>query len=91
MNSEPLRSLDVIDGRPIAFGYVTHMVKVFVKIGGHEEELPVFITTLGHYKPGLGISWMRDHDVKLDFAEDLLEFTADKCHTTCMYNPNQGV
>ena len=78
------RPLDVIDGRPIASGDITHMVKVFVKIGNHEEELPAFITTLGHYKLVLGILWMRDHDVKLDFAENSLEFTADKCHTTCM-------
>ena len=76
--------LDVIDGRPIASGDVTYMVKVFVKIGNHEEELPAFLTTLGRYKLVLGIPWMRDHDVKFDFAENLLEFTADKCHITCM-------
>ena len=51
----PPRPLNVIDGRLIASGDVTHMVKVFVKIGNHEEELPAFITTLGHYKLGLGI------------------------------------
>ena len=39
------RPLDVIDGRPIASGDVTHMVKVFVKIGNHEEELPPLYTT----------------------------------------------
>ena len=66
------------------------MVKVFVKIGIHKEELPAFITTLGHYKLVLRIPWMRDHDVKLDFAENSLEFTADKCHTTCM-NPSTKV
>ena len=32
---------------------------------------------------------MRDHDVKLDFAKNLLEFTADKCHTTCMKAPTK--
>ena len=47
--------LDVIHGRPIASGDISHMVKVFVKIGNHEEELPAFITTLGHYKLVLGI------------------------------------
>ena len=66
------RPLDVIDGRPIASGDVTHMVKVFVKIGNHEEELPAFITTLDHYKLLLGIPWMQDHKLKLDFAENSL-------------------
>ena len=65
------------------------MVKVFVKIGIHKEELPAFITTLGHYKLVLGIPWMRDHDVKLDFTENSLEFTADQCHTTCMKAPTK--
>ena len=47
------------------------------------------MTTLGHYKLVLGILWMRDHDVKLNFAENSLEFTADKCHTTCMKAPTK--
>ena len=38
-------TLDVIDGRPIAPGDVTHMVKVFIKIGNHEEELSSIATT----------------------------------------------
>ena len=63
------------------------MVKVFVKIGNHEEELTAFITTLGHHELVLGIPWMRDHDVKLDLADNSLEFTADKSHTTCMKAP----
>ena len=74
--------MDVIDGRPIASGDVTHMVKIFVKMKHHGEELPAFLTTLGHITLVLGIPWMRDHDVKLDFADNYLEFTADKCHTT---------
>ena len=65
------------------------MVKVLVKIGNHEEELPAFLTTLGHHKLVLGIPWMRDHDVKLDFAENSLEFTGDKCHATCMKAPTK--
>ena len=83
------RALDVIDGQPIASGDVTHMVKVFAKIRKHEEDIPAFTTTLGHYKLILEIPWMRDHNVKLDFNENSLEFTADKCHTTCMKAPTK--
>ena len=32
---------------------------------------------------------MRDHDVKVDFAENSLEFTTNKCHTTCMKAPTK--
>ena len=65
------------------------MVKVFVRIRNHKEELPAFITTLGQYKLVLGIPWMRDHDIKLDFADNSLEFTAGKCHTTSMKAPTK--
>ena len=81
------KPLDVIDGRHIASGDVTHMVKVLVKIGNHEQELPAFRTTFGHHEPVLRLPWMRDHEVNLDFAENSLEFTADKCHTTCIKIP----
>ena len=74
----------MIDGRPIASGYVTHKVKGFVKIGNHKEQLPAFITTLGYYKLVLGIPCMQDQDVKLDLGEYSVESTADKCHTICM-------
>ena len=67
--------LDVIDGRPIASGDVTHMVEVFVKIGNHEEQLPAFLTIFKHYKLVRRIPWMGDHDVKLDFTENSLNFT----------------
>ena len=69
----------MIAARPIASGNISHIVKVFVKFGNHEEELPAFIPSLGHYKLVLGIAWMRDQDVKLNFAENSLEFTTDKC------------
>ena len=50
-----LRALDVIEGRPITSEDITHIVKVPLRIGAHQEELPVFITTLGHYKLVLGV------------------------------------
>ena len=83
------RPLDMINVRPIASRDVTHMVKVFIKIGGHEEELQAFITTLGHIKQVLEIPLTRDYDVKLDFAENSLEFTAGICHTTCIKTPTK--
>ena len=65
------------------------MVKVFDKIGNHEEKIPAFLTTLGHPKLVLGIPWMRDQDVKLDFTKNSLELTVNKCHTTCMKAPTK--
>ena len=41
------RPLDVIDRRPIASGDVTHMVKVFVKIGNHDRNCQRSLPPLG--------------------------------------------
>ena len=49
------RSLEVIDGRPIASGDITHLSKVGMTIADHHEQLPMFITKLGHCPIVLGI------------------------------------
>ena len=48
------RELEVIDGRPIKSGNITHMTKISLSINGHAERLPAFITHLGHYPLVLG-------------------------------------
>jgi hypothetical protein len=58
-------TLEVIDGRPISSGEITHIVKVGFTIGQHHETLPAFVTTLGHYPLVLGIPWLRHHDVSI--------------------------
>lgn len=52
------RTLEVIDGRPIASGIITHITKVPLDINGHREDAPMFITKLGHYLVVLGLPWL---------------------------------
>jgi len=49
------KQVEVIDGRPIESGDMTHIAKVGMKIHGHGEQLPMFITKLGHYCIVVGI------------------------------------
>ena len=53
------RIVEVIDGRPIASGDITHLAKATPPIQNHHENLPMPITALGHYPTVLGISWFR--------------------------------
>ena len=55
--SEP-RRLEVIDGRPIDSGDITHISKISLNIRGHTEYLSAFVTKLGHYPIVLGIPWL---------------------------------
>jgi len=56
------KQVEVIDGRPIESGDMTHIAKVVMKIHGHGEQLPMFITTFGHYPIIIGIPWLRIHN-----------------------------
>ena len=47
--------LEVIDGRPIDLGDITHIVKIGLNINGHFENLSAYVTKLGHYPLVLGI------------------------------------
>jgi hypothetical protein len=44
-----MKQVEVIDGRPIKSGDITHIAKVGMKIWNHGEQLSVFVTKLGHY------------------------------------------
>ena len=68
------RTVKVIDGRPITSRNITHLAKATLSIQEHHENLPIFITALGHYPILLGIPWLRQHNVGIRFASDLITF-----------------
>ena len=71
--------VEVIDGRPISSGDITQIAKIPMTIGEHKEELPTFVTQLGHYPLVLGIPWLRCHDVSIRFASNTVTFDSPKC------------
>jgi len=82
-NHKQPRSLEAIDGRPVESGIITHLTKVTMNINNHKEEIPMFITILGHYLIVLGLPWLRRHDVNISFASNFLTFDSDLCLTNC--------
>lgn len=80
------RLLEVIDGRPIESGTITHYVKTQMSINGHKEQVAMFITKLGHYPIVLGIPWLRRHDVSISFARNTVTFDSDFCLRQCCEN-----
>ena len=77
------RSLEVIDGRPINSGIITHYVEIPMRIGTHEEKARLFVTQLGHYPIVLGIPWLRRHHVKTDWKANTLTFDSTFCLQKC--------
>jgi predicted aspartyl protease len=68
------RTLEVIDGRQISSGDITHIAEVQLSIQEHHEKLPMFITKLGHYPIVLGIPWLKQHDVAIIFTSNVVTF-----------------
>jgi len=77
------RQVEVIDGRPIESGDITHIAKARMKIEDHGEQLPMFITKLGHYPIVVEIPWLRLHDVAVRFASNNVTFESQYCITHC--------
>jgi len=80
------RTLTVVDGRPIAGGILTHYTWTFMKIGDHIEQLPMLLTSLGHYPVILGVKWARLHGVKLDMHRNEIHFDSEYCLKNCLPN-----
>jgi hypothetical protein len=73
------RTLEVIDGRQISSGAITHVVRFALAIGEHIEELTAFVTKLNHYALVLGIPWLKKHDVTVRFASNTFIFDSPQC------------
>jgi hypothetical protein len=73
--SKESRELEVIDGRPIESGTITTMAKLNLGIQGHQEQLPAFVTKLGHYPIVLGLPWLQLHDVTIRFQKKTIGST----------------
>ena len=81
------RVLEVIDGRPISSGAITHLARVTLYINQHVEVLFMFVTRLGHYPIVLGIPWLRHHDVAIRFSSNTITFDSEYCLNNCSTEP----
>ena len=77
------RIVEVINGSPISSGDITHLARATLSIQEHHENLPMFISALGHYPILLGIQWLCPHDVGIRFASDILTFGSQYCLAHC--------
>jgi hypothetical protein len=46
----------LIDGRPVESGDITYVTKVGINVHDYCDQLPMFLTILGHYPIVLGIA-----------------------------------
>jgi len=75
------RQVEVIDGTPIELGDITYVAKVRMMVQDHQQQLPMFVTRLGHYPMFLRIPWLRLHDVAVRIASIMVMFVSQLCTT----------
>jgi hypothetical protein len=81
------RQVEVIDGRTIESGDITHLAEVGLNIQDHKRRIPMFVTKLEHYPIVLGIPWLRLHDVAVRFASNTVTFGSQYCVNHCQDAP----
>jgi hypothetical protein len=81
------RQVELIDGRTIESGDITHLAKVEIRIQDHKEQIPRFMKKLGHYPIVLVIPWLRSHDMAVRFSSTTVTFGSQYCKTHCQETP----
>jgi hypothetical protein len=81
------RQVEVIDGRTMESGDITHLAEVGMIIQDHKERIPMFVKNLGHYPIGLGIPLLGLHDVTDRFASNTVTFGSQYCVGHCQEAP----
>jgi len=77
------RSLEVIDGRPISSGDITHHANTHLSILEHPEMLLMFVTNPGYCPVVLSIPWLELHNVAIRFSYHTLTFGWKYCALHC--------
>jgi hypothetical protein len=74
-------ALEVIDRQKIFSGDIRDIAKgnTNLSIHEHHDMLPMFITKLDHYPIMVGILWLKQHDVAICFASNLITFGSQYC------------
>jgi RNase H-like domain found in reverse transcriptase/Reverse transcriptase (RNA-dependent DNA polymerase)/Integrase zinc binding domain/Chromo (CHRromatin Organisation MOdifier) domain len=77
--------LEVVDGRPIVGGQITHeTLAIALGISTHSESIVFHATHLGHYQVILGIPWLRKHDPQITWSQHRLRFSSEFCLSNCL-------
>ncbi len=86
------RRLEVVDGRPISSGDITHdtIPLLFTISDIHSEDFSFTVTRLGHFPIILGLDWCSKHDPVLSFSTRSVLFTSDVCNSVCLDTPSRA-
>jgi hypothetical protein len=72
--------VEVIDGRTIASGAITHKTTPLeLRIGKHTEKIVLNIISTPHHPVNLGLPWLEAHNPIIDWRSRTLTFSTQRC------------
>ncbi len=72
--------VEVIDGRTIAFGAITHeRTPLELRIGKHAKKIVLNIISTPHHPIILGLPWLEAHNPIIDWRSRTLTFSTQRC------------
>jgi len=76
---QPPRHLEVIDGRRVSSGHITHTTSLDLVIDSLAEKANFYVTKLGRYPIILGLPSMQYHDITIKFGLNRVQFKSPFC------------
>jgi hypothetical protein len=70
-----------VDGTPNEAGCITEVVELIVRYEKHSEQALFAVTGLGRQNLSLGITWLKEHNPKIDWRTGKVEMT--RCLPCC--------
>ena len=65
-------------------GPVTHIAKVPMTIGNHQEVATLQVANLQNHEVILGMPWLKGHNPKIDWGKNKITFDSERCTTWCL-------
>ena len=82
--TENPREIYLADGNPSDMGPVTHIAKVSMTIGNHQELATLQVANLQNHEVILGMPWLKGHNPKIDWKKNKITFDSERCTTWCL-------
>ena len=82
--TENPREIYLADGNPSGMGPVTHIARVPMTIGNHQEVATLQVANLQNHEVILGMPWLKGHNPKIDWEKNKITFDSKRCTTWCL-------
>ena len=82
--AERAREIYLADGNLSEMGPITHIAKVVINIGSHQEIATLQVANLQNHEIILGMPWLKGHNPKIDWENEKITFDSERCITWCL-------